>query len=556
MARSTVVGYLKGTRVIACPVSASMLEISLQPKQYDILDLIENSRASWIGAGGGRGGAKSAMIQRCCLTLMMQEPCVCCVVMRNYDQVRKYHIEPLLRSFPELEPYMITSKSKLKIPVKGGYSELDFSYAENLVDVERRFRSANYKYIFVDQAEQFIEPELREIKQANRFAGAAQGICKTILAFNMGGAGIQTLRKWFHTHEYGKLERAEDFKFVHVYPWDNVEWVRPALLEDGYTVKDYYSWSNEARMAYAEVRGDYTKNLNSQDEALRQRDWFGSWESLEGAYFGRVWERQAALVTPSQAERILKPWSNRWLAQDWGKAHFNATYWTGRHVLSPSEVKSIFNWDVTTPVGCVVTYREQIVNELGSTEVAAEIVKNTPKEERERIRKFYLSPDAFGERDSEDTIAILQGRHVKAFGLPQPEQADNDRIGGWGLMYNLMLETKRIAQGNWQGGDIWLISGECPALLEAIPTVMRDQKNIDDVSKTDKGQARLEMDVIDAIRYSLKSMLAPNMKVPVKVQAAEIAASTDDAHERSMRLREFEHKVKQGTRRRSSWRRA
>lgn len=532
------------------------LVIEMQPKQHKLLRLMEISRASWIGAGGGRGGAKSSAIQRIALTLILKEPCVACIFMRNYDQVRKYHIEPLLRTWPVLEDYLIKSTSKLKIPVNGGYSEIDFSYAENLPDVERRFRSANYKYIFLDQCEQLVEPELREIKQANRFAGAAQGVCKTLLAFNMGGAGIQTLRKWFHTKEYNALERPEDFEFVHVYPWDNVEWVRSALLEDGYTPKDYYSWTNEERMLYAEVKGDYTKNLNSQDEALRQRDWFGSWESLEGAYFGRVWELQAVRRTVDEIGRVLKPWSNRWIAQDWGKAHFNVTYWLGRHVLSPAEIEDVFGWKVDRPVGCVCIYREQVVSELGSSEVAAKIVENTPTDERKQIKRFFLSPDAFGERDSENTIAINQGRRVKEVGMPWPEEADNDRLGGAQLMYNLLLETKRIANGNWQGGDILLIAGACPQLLEAIPSLMRNPKNLDDVLKTDLGQARIEDDCYDSSRYGLKSMLAPNQKVPVAVQAQEIRASTDDAHERSMRMREFEHKAKQGTRRKSVWRRS
>src|SRR6202000_43527 len=468
---------------------------------------------------------------------MREEPCVICIVMRNYDQVRKYHIEPMKRTWPELEKYFITSIAKLKIPVYGGFSEIDFSYAENLVDVERRFRSANYKYILVDQAEQFIEAELREIKQANRFAGAAQGVCKTLLAFNMGGAGIQTLRKWFHTKEYNALERPEDFEFVHVFPWDNVEWVRAALAEDGYTAKDYYSWSDKERMLYAEVRGDYTKNLNSQDEALRQRDWFGSWESLEGAYFGRVWDLAAVQRTPDEIARVLKPWSNRWMGQDWGKGHFNVTYWAGRHVLSPSEILDIFGWVVTKPVGVVCFYREMVVSELGSSEVAKAIGEKTPADERKHIKRCSLSPDAFGEWDSENTIAIKQGIELKGYGMPIPEEADTDRIGGAGLMYNLLLETKRIKAGTWQGGDILLISSECPELIQAFPAVMRDPKNIDDILKTDKGQARIEQDAIEAARYALKSMLAPNQKVPVAVQAQEIRASTDDAHERSMRMR-------------------
>lgn len=533
-----------------------MPDIALQPKQQKVYELAQHSDASWLGIGGGRGGAKSGLIQRVALLLALQGPCVMCIVMRNYDQVRKYHIEPMKRTWPELEKYFIVSIAKLKIPVPGGFSEIDFSYAENLVDVERRFRSANYKYIFVDQAEQFVEAELREIKQANRFAGAAQGVCKTLLAFNMGGAGIQTLRKWFHTKEYNKLERPEDFNFVHVFPWDNVEWVRAALKLDGLSPKDYYSWTNDERMKYAETRGDYTKNLNSQDEALRQRDWFGSWESLEGAYFGRVWDLEAVRITVEQVNRAIKPWSNLWLAQDWGKAHWNVTYWGARHVLSPSEILDIFGWKVDKPVGVVIVYRESVVSELGSSEVAAKIVEKTPKDERKQLKRFFLSPDAFGERDSENTIAIKQGRALKEAGMPWPEEADNDRIGGAGLLYNLLLETKRIALGNWQGGDILLISGECPQLLEAIPNLMRDPKNLDDVLKTDKGQAKIEQDCYDTVRYLTKSMLSPNQKVPVAVQAQEIRASTDDAQVRSMRMREFEQKVKAGTRRKSSWRRS
>jgi hypothetical protein len=37
---------------------------------------------------------------------MIEQPgMVGCIVMRNYDQVRKYHVEAMLRDFPGLEQY-------------------------------------------------------------------------------------------------------------------------------------------------------------------------------------------------------------------------------------------------------------------------------------------------------------------------------------------------------------------------------------------------------------------------------------------------------------------
>jgi hypothetical protein len=519
-----------------------MPKLRLQPKQSRLYDAVESGTATWIGMGGGRGAAKSAGIDRIALARRMSlKGTVGCIVMRNYDQVRKYHIEPMLRAYPDLEPYLAKSDSKLKIPVGGGqYSEIDFSYAENLSDVERRFRSANYYDIFVDQAEQFIEPELREMKQANRWAGAKQGACKMVLAFNMGGAGIQTLRKWFHSKEYNALERPEDFDFIHVFPWDNVEWVRAALEQDGLTELDYYGWPEERRMAYAAERGDYTKNLNSQDESLRARDWFGSWESLEGAFFGRVFDRESTIVTPQQVKALIKPWNPRWLAEDWGKAHYCASYWSARVELPPSEALAVLGWTTDKPLRAVVTYREHVTNEKASSDLARELVEKTPADERKQVERFYLSPDAFGERDSQNTIAINQGRVMREYGMPYPAEADNERQGGWLLMYNMLLESKRHGA---MGGDVWLISSECPELLNAIPVLMRDPKNLDDVLKTDKGNARIEQDAGDAARYALKSFLSPGVK-PKAVELAERLAPIQDNTAKHIAHLQFDQQYK------------
>jgi hypothetical protein len=520
-----------------------MPAISLQPKQWELLDLIEHDPASWIGVGGGRGAAKSGGIDRTALSLMIGQPgIVCALIMRTSAQVRKYHIEPMLRAWPDLVDYYAWQKGKLKLPTGDKvFSELDIGYAENYDAVENFFRSGNYKYVFVDQAEQFTEMELREIKKACRWPG---GGAKMILSFNMGGNCIQFLKRIFKDCEYNERDDAANYAFLKVNPWDNVFWVIDALKADGLTERDYYSWTDEQRMVYAADRGEYTKQLNADDDAIRARDWLGSWESLEGAYFGRVFDRQALMVDPLTASRIIKSWDQRWMSGDWGKAHYSAIYWHSRTKMAPSDVKSVFGWEVTKPVNIVLTYRELLVNETGSGDLGKLIVLKTPQAEREQTKRFFFSPDAFGERDSDNTIADKIDRELRPFGLPMTERADNTRSSGAMLMYDLMQETKRMVAGVWQGGDIWLISSECPELLSALPVLMRDPKDLNDVLKTDKGMAKIEQDAYDAARYGLQSMLGTKA-TPKSVVLDETLAAASSPQMRLKTLLTFDEKWKQ-----------
>lgn len=504
------------------------IDIHLQPKQGELLDLIEHSPASVIGVGGGRGAAKSAGADRVALALMIERPgMIACIVMRNYDQVRKYHIEPIQRDFPVLEDYYRSSTSKIKLPTGRKFSELDFSYAESLEDVKRRFRSGNYDLIIVDQAEQFTWEELSEMGLATR---SKAGKAKLVLLFNMGGIGIQDLRNRFGpVKKFNENEDPNEYTFLHVFPQDNVEWSRSELEADGLTEDDYYGWTDQERFTYFTTRSAYGKKLNALDDATRARDLLGSWESLEGAYFGRVFDYKATMVSAEVAEGLIRPWDHRWLSTDWGKAHFCSTHWHGKTLLSPSEVKAKLGWIVPRALTVVSTYRRMIVNEQTSVQVAKALVAATPQIERERLKRYPFSPEQFGERDSEDTVPILIGRELRKFGMPEPEKADNSRKPGWGLMYTLLNNTriwatppdKRTVEMEAEASDtVWVISSECPEALETIPVLMRNVKDLDDVVKTDKGQAVLAMDVADDLRYGLQSMLGAGHK-PEKVKHAE-----------------------------------
>jgi hypothetical protein len=510
--------------------------IRLQPKQRQTLTLLQGSPYRHIGIYGGRGSSKSSCIDRCATSLLIDQPgIVCCIVMRTYEQLRKYHIDPLLRTFPDLEPHYHRTDKKLVLPMgEGVFSQMDLGYAENYDAVEQFFRSANYKFIFIDQAEQFLENELREMRKACRWPS---GGAKLIYSFNMGGAGIQTLRKWFHTHEVGERENPNLYTSLKFNPWDNVEWVRPALEAEGLSENDYYyRFTDDERMEFSAVHGEYTQELASEDDALRNRDWLGSWDSLEGAYYGRVFDRQSMLLDRQQVQQLIQPWDVRWLSQDWGKSHYCVTEWHAVTQVSPERARKILGWSVEKPFRAIVTYRELVVNELSSPDVAVAIASATPESERKQLKRFFLSPDAFGDRDSDNTTADNLGAGLRRAGMPEPEPADTERAGGWMLLYDLMRETKRHAE---TGGDCWLIGAECPVLLESIPLLMRDPKDLDVVLKTDKGAARLEQDSAESARYGLKSFLAPKTKPPLDVQATEVYNGISDPHNRALAMRQF-----------------
>jgi hypothetical protein len=170
-------------------------------------------------------------------------------------------------------------------------------------------------------------------------------------------------------------------------------------------------------------------------------------------------------------EITLEPWWTRWISIDWGFEHPSAVLW---HSAAPD--------------GCIVTYREFVQNHLSPRMLAAAIAE---KNRGDRIGAIYLSPDAFAQRTSADTVAGQLASALEIEGLPHPEPADNDRIGGWMLMYELLRE------------DAWLITANCTQLIETLPTLTRDTEDIEDVLKC-AGD-----DVCDAARYGIKSRMDP-----------------------------------------------
>ena len=505
-----------------------MPTIELQPKQSEMYRLLKESKFPVIGVGGGRGAAKSSGADRVAITLLHENlGMVICLVMRTWvKQMVPFHLEPIRRDFPWLNDCLTSSPPAMLRPPKTGNSRMEFKYAENYDGVEEAFRSGNYDLIIVDQAEQFSWREIVEIRKAARSKGGK--MARILLLFNMRGAGIQALRKAFHTRE---VENPEDYTFLKVNPWDNVEWVRTQLEQDGLTVNDYYSWSDAERKHYAATRGPYTKMLASDDPVIAKADWEGDWDSLEGAYFANSFDLESVRIAPSSVHALWKPWASRWMAQDWGRTHWCVTLWAFRILLKPSEAIELLGWDLIKPINITVMYRELTVNEKEAAEVAQEMLDCMMADEQKQIKAYFLSPEEV--TDEQNSIGNQQGRALMNKLGVRPRKADNDRKGGYGLMSALFRASKGKGWGvdeegkRFQYDDAILISSECAEFLKAIPMLLRDPKNLDDVLKTDLSAAKLEQDMGDAGRYLLKSMLSPRGKTTDELLLEQQAAIKD-----------------------------
>jgi hypothetical protein len=500
--------------------------LDLQPKQSQLYSLVLGRNlfpahhwtprelvAPVVGIYGGRGSAKSSGLDRVLIGLMDEiKGLTCCLIMRTWvKQMVPFHLERIKSDFPWAAKDLKASPPAM---LRRGTSRMDFKYAENYDAVIEAFRSGNYDIIAIDQAEQFTGREIREMRKACRSAGGR--VAKAILSFNMRGSSIQELRKWFYLHEVNKDEDPEDYVSIRMNPWDNVEWVRAALREDGYSVREYYSWTDEQRKSYAARRGPYTRQLATDDEVIRKADWEGDWDSLEGSYFANSFDLESTRIAPSLVESLRKSWAVHWYAQDWGKAHWCATLWAFKIALKPSEAKALLDWDLIKPINITCLYREMIVNEREAPDVAQDIVDSTPQEERAKHKAYFLSPEEV--TGDPNSIGSQQAKVLRKNGMPGPLKADNDRKGGWGLMGALFKANKGRGWGvdkdgnRFQYDDALLVSSECPEFLNAIPALLRDPKNLDDVLKTDLSTAKIEQDIGDAGRYLVKSMLAPKAK--------------------------------------------
>ncbi len=388
----------------------------------------------------------------------------------------------LRRTYPELESSLLAyfrrdvprafyksyNEAKHVVTWKNG-STTRFGYCRNEHDVYQ-YQGAEFLFIGLDELTHFTLKQWQFLTSRNR-CPVPGSFCTMAGATNPGNIGHAWVKALWVDHvpppgfERPELYNPRDYDFIR------------ARLDDNPI------YANDA---------EYRRTLEALPEHLRRAFLEGDWNVFAGQYFD-VFEYGRHTARPEELR--LEPWWPRWISIDWGFQHPSAVYWhcaipvVSRQSKVESKIEtrnadSSFNFQPSTFNSRIVTYREFVQSGLSPRMLAQAIAERSG---RERISEVFLSPDAFAHRTSEASIAEQLGDVLIANGLPRPSPADDDRIGGWQLMYQL-LES-----------DSWVIAENCAKLIECLPQLVRDDRRVEDIRKVEGD------DPADAARYGLVS---------------------------------------------------
>jgi phage terminase large subunit len=346
-----------------------------------------------------------------------------------------------------------------------------------------------------------------------------------VLCFTPGGIGTEFLRRVFHLKQYKGNERSEDFAFIQAYGWDNFEWFNGIEI----TAPQFYVMSSEARLAMFVSQTVYGKSLDALPPALRVGELLGNFDKFYGQYFAGVWDEEKCVLGASRARAMIQPWWSCWMAQDWAFAEHACNLWFAAGKLRPEQSERYLGIQTASQIEVVLVYRELIVQEMAEADLAIKIVEMTPSDEQPE--RFWLSPDAFAKRGSANTVAQQFEEILLRHKFPAPEPADNDRVGGWRLLYNGFRQSSSLMgaivdEERAKQGPLLLISADCPGLISSIPLAVRDEDNLEDVKRV---SGALWEDCTDGLRYGYKSKLNAKSQAPYGIRLQEALAAASQA---------------------------
>lgn len=459
------------------------------PKQREF----HSSPAKYRLFGGAAGPGKSKALLMEAIAQANEHPGANTLLLRRtFPELEQSLLLYFRRDVPR-ETYRSFNESKHTVTWLNG-ATTHFGYCQRENDVYQ-YQGAEFLFIGIDELTLFTLRQWQFLTSRNRcpIPRAFPCMAGATNPGNIGHAWVKSL--WVDKQAAAGMEHPEaydaaDYAFI------------PARVSDN--------------PIYA-TDENYIKTLRALPSHLKRAFLDGDWDVFAGQYFDRF-DYSRHVVRPETIQ--WKPWWPRWISVDWGFEHPAAAYW---HAALPPSGGS----GGTVNRGCarpdspagpagpagapldvflleaahcaphaprVVTYREYVTHRTPARELAREIIARSvaaasagPVTSREKIDAIYLSPDAFAQRTGEASIAEQMGDVFAAAGFPRPVPADNDRVGGWMLMYQML-----------DAGE-WLLTENCIELIRTIPNLVRDTARIEDIEKMDGD------DPADAARYGLKS---------------------------------------------------
>lgn len=391
------------------------------PKQ----DLFLRARARYVAYGGARGGGKSWAVRTKAVLLAISRPGISqLIVRRTMPELMRNHerfLTPLLRG-------VMRYNQQAKQYKGANGSIIDLMYCERDADLDR-LQGAQYDVIYIDEATQLTEHQLKVISACCR--GTGDFPRRVYYTCNPGGASHAYIKRLFVERRFLDGEDPDDYVYIQ------------SLVDD-----------NEALMA---ADPDYVKTLDALPERLKAAWRYGSWDIFEGMFFEDFCER-VHVIAPFD---VPANWA-MYRSYDYGYTKpFSCAWWAVDFESRLYRVMELYGCTKEPNTGVKWTADQQF----------AEIARIESSHPYLRGRKItgVADPAIWTKDGSGISIAERAAAHRVYF-----NPANNDRLNGWAQCHYRLQQDETGKPGMY-------VFSSCEAFKRTIPTLMYDNVRVEDL---------------------------------------------------------------------------
>lgn len=387
----------------------------------------------------------------------------------DYPTLKDRHISKIRVEFPPWLGRLTRTDGGLDFVLRPEYGSGAIAL-RNLDDPSKYF-SAEFAAIAVEELTKHPLSVFNDLRFRLRWPGIDRP--KFAAGTNPGGIGHAWVKKYWITCSY-----PPEFKGV-----------------DKRTGKEYDITNQFARVTAKASdnphipAGYHTRNLTLPPDMARKVA-HGDWDVYTGQYFPRF-NPDIHVIPHAEAMARIQPWHVRALSGDWGFQHPHC-----------------FHWHAKDERNCVITHFELWDRGKGETEVGQRITDAEAQYHKlQRLNGFAFSWDAgrLSPRSDKGQPKSITQMVSEALGLRIPKPHPCDSSPGVRVI-RARLMSQVIEAGTW------LISDRCTKLIEAIPTMIRDEDHPEEMLKVDWNEATIGDDPVDSAGMGLQWMIGSSIK--------------------------------------------
>jgi len=280
--------------------------------------------------------------------------------------------------------------------------------------------------------------------------------------------------------------------------WVKAYWVDKKFPDELQAIADQFVLVRAKSSDNPHVTTGYHDRLLTLPPDMARMVGRGDWNVYTGQWFPQF-EQTKHVIPAAEAVKRIKSWHTTWISGDWGFEH-PACF----HVHSKDEHNRI------------TTFGELWDRRVGEQEWGQRLTRTWG---HLKLKSFPFSWDAgrLSPRSAPKypkSIVQLVSDALGA-GIPKPHPADSSpgsRMSGYRLMSQLL-------EAEVGGQPMWQIADNCPKLIECLPTLIRDEDDLENVLKVDYAEGdTIGDDPADSARMGLQNEFG-SVVLPVSVVA-------------------------------------